>query len=379
MLNRIYSSAIWTPNDATATPRDVALGKTFYAVNNDRLPQTGKVINWATWYNSSWTYRKKITIDQNMIPGSSNLASFPVLINSTFSDLVGKAKTNGDDILFTLADGITKLDHEITSYTSGTGALTTWVEIPSLSATVNTDIFMYYGNASATSQQNITGTWNSSYKGVWHIEDANGSASIKDSTNVNNGIPTGTTSTVGKIGNARIFNGTTDEIKVNQTLSVPITVSGWAKLTNLTKNMNMFINSSPHNVLGISLNRTGIGDTHVYIGNGSGWLAVPTIVSSVNMVHSVWYYVTFTSDGTTSKLYINGVLVGSSIYIPSGWGSMFKLGGCVIACGSSENLNGQLDEVNISNIARTIDWIKTEYANQNSPSTFYNVSAAETY
>ena len=38
--NRIYSSSIWTPSDATATVTDVASGKTFYSGNN-RVKQTG--------------------------------------------------------------------------------------------------------------------------------------------------------------------------------------------------------------------------------------------------------------------------------------------------------------------------------------------------
>ena len=40
MWNRIYSAAVWTPNDATATVGDVVNGKTFYAGNNRTL-QTG--------------------------------------------------------------------------------------------------------------------------------------------------------------------------------------------------------------------------------------------------------------------------------------------------------------------------------------------------
>jgi hypothetical protein len=39
---------------------------------------------------------------------------------------------------------------------------------------------------------------------------------------------------------------------------------------------------------------------------------------------------------------------------------------------------GSLDEVRISNIARSSDWIATEYANQSSPSTFFTVLPANT-
>mgnify|MGYP000337762166 CR=1 FL=1 len=38
---------------------------------------------------------------------------------------------------------------------------------------------------------------------------------------------------------------------------------------------------------------------------------------------------------------------------------------------------GALDEVRISNLARSTNWIRTEYANQNSPATFCTVGAEE--
>src|SRR4030095_13438745 len=121
-----------------------------------------------SWYNSSWLYRKAITIDYTKVSAGAH-TNFPVLINITDADLQTKAQADYDDILFTSADGTTKLDHEVESYTSGTGALVAWVEIPSLSSSANTVIYMYYGNAGATPQQNITGTWNTNYKGVWHL------------------------------------------------------------------------------------------------------------------------------------------------------------------------------------------------------------------
>jgi RHS repeat-associated protein len=44
--------------------------------------------------------------------------------------------------------------------------------------------------------------------------------------------------------------------------------------------------------------------------------------------------------------------------------------------GYESYFNGTIDEVRTSKIARSADWIKTEYNNQNSPSTFYTVSSA---
>ena len=38
---------------------------------------------------------------------------------------------------------------------------------------------------------------------------------------------------------------------------------------------------------------------------------------------------------------------------------------------------GTIDEVRISNSARSVAWITTEYNNQNSPSSFYSVGSPE--
>ena len=53
-------------------------------------------------------------------------------------------KSDGTDILFTAADGLTKLNHEIETYNAATGQLSAWVQIPTLSAPADTVIYVYY-------------------------------------------------------------------------------------------------------------------------------------------------------------------------------------------------------------------------------------------
>jgi hypothetical protein len=122
------------------------------------------------------------------------------------------------------------------------------------------------------------------------------------------------------------FNGTSDYLTVARTLTTPITISGFLKYTDQAKTAGMYLNSYPHAVLGISINRSGGGQLVVYIGNGTGWLGTPSITSSVNMTVDVWYHLTFISNGTTSDLYLNGVNVGTVGHAPSGWGNYFAMG-----------------------------------------------------
>ena len=117
-------------------------------------------------------------------PGSWGLrllSNYPLLYSVTDTDVAAAAQSSGNDILFTASDGVTKLNHEIEAYTSSTGQLTAWVQVPTLSAEVNTTIYIYYGNNSAANQQNPSGVWDSNYAAVYHL--ASGSTlSANDST-----------------------------------------------------------------------------------------------------------------------------------------------------------------------------------------------------
>src|SRR5205814_1248846 len=113
--------------------------------------------NFATgsnWYSGAWTRRKPITIDHTKVSGSSSLSGFPVLISYTDTNLKTAAKADGTDILFTAGDGVTKLNHELELYDGGTGQIAAWVNVPSVSPSADTVIYMYYANASASDQSN---------------------------------------------------------------------------------------------------------------------------------------------------------------------------------------------------------------------------------
>ena len=186
----------------------------------------------ASWYSSSWAYRKPGTISHLQVSGSSALANFPALISLPGdAGLQSFAQGNGNDILFTDATGTVKLNHEIEQYNAATGQLTAWVEIPSLSPTADTAIYMYYGNGAAGNQQNAAGVWSGTYRGVWHLSN-NAGLNVSDSTgNGNNGtvIGTGTGIATGEISGGQSFNGSSYEnVGSSALLNVtgPLTVAG---------------------------------------------------------------------------------------------------------------------------------------------------------
>jgi hypothetical protein len=88
-------------------------------------------------------------------------------------------------------------------------------------------------------------------------------------------------------------------------------------------------------------------------------LAVPSIASSANMVINQWYQVSFTTTGSGSTLYLNGVNVGTSVHSPSGWGSTYYLGTIIIATG--EYLKGNIANTQIYNRALTAAEIQQNF------------------
>ena len=149
------------------------------------------------------------------------------------------------------------------------------------------------------------------------------------------------------------FNGTNQYVSITQTLSVPLTISGFIKYIDQAKALNTFMNGQPHPTLAISLNRNGAGNLQVYIGNGSSWLSTPSINSSSTISVNTWYNITFTCNGTVSTLYLNGVSVGTSANIPSGFGSYFYLGHLTDNASNSEYLKGNIASTVIYNRALT--------------------------
>jgi hypothetical protein len=121
-----------------------------------------------SWWDSNWLYRKMVTINHTKV--AADLTGFPVLIDIVDSDLSSKAQSSGNDIVFT-DSSMNKLSHEIERYDNNTGHLVAWVKVPSLSSTSDTALYMYYGNAAASNQQNPTAVWDQNYMMVQHLEE----------------------------------------------------------------------------------------------------------------------------------------------------------------------------------------------------------------
>jgi len=340
---------------------------------------------WLTWLPTygGWPYRKPITIDHTKVTAA--LTNFPVLISlTTDADLQANAQASGNDIFFTSADGATKLSHEIEKYTSGTGNLVAWVQVPSLSNTTDTVLYMYYGNPTAPNQQGVTGTWDTNYQGVWHLNQGTGVTAVDSTSNANSAVPNSgnPTASTGQIGGALTFASPSRlVIAADATLDLTTysnwTMSAWVKPTTYT-------GTSWPTIYSYGSYRASMGLSQVEAGTDGrieNWTNDTTGLHSTSAVTlNAWNYVTVTRTATTTSFYLNGSANGS-FATPAAVTTANQVSGigadAVGTIDSAEQFKGLIDEMRVSNIARPATWISTEYNNQSSPGTFSTVGAVQ--
>jgi len=329
----------------------------------------------AGWYSSNWLKRKKTTINPSKVSGS--LTDFPVLISIADLRLQGYAQSNGNDILFTSSDGTTKLAHEIEYYNNNGGILVAWVKVPSVTSASDTVIYMYYNNSAASSQQNPTGVWTNGFQGVWHLTSV-----FTDSTsNGNNGVNVGSTDTSGQMARARSFDGN-DYITVTGQLGQPatVTLSAWASLTARDTAGAEVITIQDNATLRMDTVYQSAGTAGSFFNTtGKLWVVTP---SGINHAGTGWHYLTYVCNpgGSSEIIYTDGIARATTTwnegiqYSPAGPNTFIGKHPVL----STYDFNGVIDEVRVSNVVRSGDWITTEYANQNSPGTFSSLGTEQT-
>ncbi len=319
----------------------------------------------STWWNSNWNYRKLITVNSSQV--ENDLTNFPILVSVSDIDLASKAQDDGDDIAFVLDSDNTRLNHEIENFNDTTGELIAWVNVTSLSSSVDTLIWMYYNNSDCSSQENISGTWDSNYVGVWHFNND----SLDDSTSYGyDGVNSGTSyNSSCKIAGGREYNG--DEwININNfyTISTSLTAETWMYRdpSDSQNFIRFFTEGTEWNDNDWCLYwRIGASNVRFVI-NGYDYSTGGSFAFS-----GEWFHTAITYDTGDAYLYKNGALeadwsgnYGASI------NNVYDTLTIGNQNGGGRDWIGRMDEVRISNIRRSVAWIGTTYNTTNFPDTF---------
>lgn len=139
-------------------------------------------------FPTEWNRKCSIVIDHDKV--YDDLTNYPCLIteNNLPSEIFTLANVDGSDIRFTSDEsGDTELSREIVSFDTGGETAEIWTKIPSISASVDTTIYIWYNNSGASepaagASNGKYAVW-SDYALVYHFNESDPSAgSIADST-----------------------------------------------------------------------------------------------------------------------------------------------------------------------------------------------------
>jgi len=368
----------WANSSLVGSYTNVASTNLSYTVNGldgettyyYRYMVTNAVTNiWSTgaesFYVSPLTqldYGYKMQITFTNFAARGTLTNFPALVKFNTSDnfYAGFTSAEAHDLRFTESDGTTVLNYEIEKWNTN-GESFVWVQVTNF--TDDCSIWAYWGRADATQPAYTTNgsTWDSNFRGVWHLSDTNATGKLPDSTgNPNAGVNNGTVNVENEvIGDAQLFTDNYINCGTDPSLDLTsaLTVSAWGYFEN-NDNSGFVYAGGGWSTAGYGL--------HVYGGNLRAELrdgGSATGVDNPKPTEDQWTHVTLTWDNIdqTIRVYYDGVLQGNTDTrtAVNPIGTNFKIGNA-----NSGNFEGMIDEVRAEAVARSTNWIWACYQNQ---------------
>lgn len=287
------------------------------------------------------------------------LTNFPVLVvlgtNVPGFSYAQFQTPDGNDLRFLDAAGLADLNFEIETWNTN-GSSFVWVQVPLF--TNQCAILARWGDRAVTNPPDNAGTgatWSEDFLGVWHLAETSGahfdsSPALAVSRFVS---ATQQGTAAGIAGGADNFNGTNSYVSLPDMGAVPlVTVEAWVNLNGTPSGGDVGLVSSDPWSTGITHFKTS-STRNLKAQFYGGTAAVSA--SSVLPVGG-WAHVAYSIGGTGSndlKLYLNGTLLAT-------------------AAGTSDNiltdvnlareynwryLNARMDEVRISSVARSSNWL----------------------
>ncbi|MCG2809484.1 MAG: LamG domain-containing protein, partial [Candidatus Portnoybacteria bacterium] len=277
---------------------------------------------------------------------------------------------------------------------------------PSLSSSSPTTFYIWYNKSGETqpAEDNAYGkenVWHLSFKMVQHMnQDPSGTAPqmIDSTANNNDGTSGGTMTTsdqvAGQVDGSLDFDGVDDYVDITSSdfdftsATDEISISAWVKTSTvidaLIISFRDSVNTSP--VLDFQLGATGVGTEGVNTGKpsytirGDNGVGLTSGIGTNDLRDGNWHHVVMTIDSAKLiSIYADGFFdvsethgLTGTITTNSKWIGKESINSSVI-----DEFLGLIDEVRISNVARTEQWIATEYNNQSDVASFLTIGAEE--
>ena len=331
------------------------------------------------WWNTTYYYCMNITIPSNKV--DSDLTDFPFLVTLNTTRInYSRIQSAGEDIRFINSecsqDG-SLMPHEIELWNES-GDSYIWVKGDLVNSTDNV-FSIYFGNADVSDGQNVSGVWDSDYKMVQHFDETSGE--ILDSTsNDNNATNDGAT-----MGDADLIDGNMEfVVGGNMEIADSSSLRGMDNLTisfivdfnvntgnyeYLLRYMMLGASDSPY----YTIKHWNTGEIEFTVYDAADRLErVNVTTPEIYNVSSGTLYLSFVFEsGNYSKIYVNGV--ETSTADASSQGAIYNgddgtpmLVNAYYEGGTYyyEYLRADMDELRISNAAKSKYWINQSYLSE---------------
>jgi hypothetical protein len=329
-----------------------------------------------------WNYSQRLFL--NTTPGGADVSgdvyNFPVLVRLTNTNFIfNEAGTKGTDVRFTKTDG-SLLPYEIERWDAQLQQAEIWVRVDTIHGNDHVhSITMYWGNANAAVVSNSAAVFDTSngFQGVWHMNGPNGAAAFDATGNHYDGTPFGSASTApvsGMAGMAQRFDGASQYFQMAGTasskLSLPqngtYAISAWVNADTLDGYFHAIASKGDYQY-NLEIVPTDEWEFAEY-NDGKGW-DMTTYPGQKN----TWTYLAGIRSGDKEYLYVNGSLADSSIFLNTSalqrnTGFDFMIGRNRTDANDTTGFffKGIIDEVRITSVVPSRDWIHLCYMNQKS-------------
>jgi hypothetical protein len=293
------------------------------------------------------------------LPATTAEDNFPLLVrlHKDCFDF-SQTKPNGEDVRFTSGTGA-PLAYQIEAWDAAGGNASIWVRVPAIKGSARQEIKLHWGKADAASESNGAAVFNESngYLSVWHMNDP-----VKDDVGTLESKDTGTTSSAGIIGKSRHFGGGKgiqcgEKIAAYPTGSSPHSSEAWFRAERPNATILAWGNEQAQGKVVMQFASPPHVRMDCYFSGGN--------VSSIGrLATSQWTHVMHTYRNGEARVYVNGVL--DCVPTSSGPPLAIKSPERMYIGGWYNNYSfvGDLDEVRISKVTRSPDWVRLQYENQ---------------
>lgn len=318
----------------------------------------------------AWTRTE--TVQASQVTGT--LTDFPALFSRTHNDFrtIGNgghvANANGYDLCLYSDAGLTALlKMETELYVAATGQVIKWGKVASIAT--STVVYWGYGDTGiSSSQDDVANVWDSSFKAVYHFGSASSlglldsTANNYDLTNVN-----AVTAVAGQVHGAANFVAASAQALTVASFDLNATalsIETWAWASSWAQSASLLARAPINGEWSL------IVFTDVILRGGG-----VTSVSASPPSNSAWHQLVATITGTTGTVYFDGASAAS--------GSVDAIPDTVDTFGigtfpdfpTSFPWDGRMDEIRISNTARSAAWVEADYKNLSAPTTFWGLGS----